>query len=353
VSVGKVRVHALAFSADAKRLVVAAGDALLVFPVTTRGAANPIWRVDAAHGGSLVHALDMCGDRIVTGGADCAVRVWDAATASPVGCFQGHTAPVLAVAMRAPGAVIASASEDGTARIWFTRTGKCTHVLEGHDGPVLGVDCATHMECVATGSSDGTARIWGIGRRGTGAREGNSSNGMEKTPAEGKAMAIAPDVVLRGHVGAVTCVRFGAKRTAGLIFTAGEDGTSRAWETGAHFRSGTGASRKREQPTGPAGAGSELVSASYVFRGHSGPLTCIALGEHAEVLATASSDKAIKLWVVREGGRMARSLAGGGVVTAVAFTAGHTTLAASGTSGGNVKVWGIVPSGGAARGPAW
>jgi WD40 repeat protein len=58
------------------------------------------------------------GKRIASGGADAAVRVWDAATGKEARAYEGHALLVRRVAVFPAGKRIASASLDGTARIW-------------------------------------------------------------------------------------------------------------------------------------------------------------------------------------------------------------------------------------------
>ena len=83
---------------------------------------------------------------IVSGGDDATVRVWDAATGTPVGAvLTGHTGPVWAVACaRVDGRdVIVSGGDDGTVRVWDAATGTPVGaVLTGHTGPVWAVACA-------------------------------------------------------------------------------------------------------------------------------------------------------------------------------------------------------------------
>jgi WD40 repeat protein len=58
------------------------------------------------------------GRRLVTGGVDGAVRLWDAATGRPLAVLHEHADVVNAVSFGPDGRTILSASDDRTARIY-------------------------------------------------------------------------------------------------------------------------------------------------------------------------------------------------------------------------------------------
>ena len=58
------------------------------------------------------------GKRLVSGGYDNLVRVWDAESGKELRQYEGHSGAVGGVAFFPDGKRIASASFDGTARIW-------------------------------------------------------------------------------------------------------------------------------------------------------------------------------------------------------------------------------------------
>ena len=57
------------------------------------------------------------GDRIVSGGADGTVRLWDAASGAELLVLRGHEGAVRAAAFSADGARIVSGGEDKTVRV--------------------------------------------------------------------------------------------------------------------------------------------------------------------------------------------------------------------------------------------
>lgn len=109
--------------------------------------------------------------RLLSGGYDSAVFVWDAAGAGgePLLALLGHTGAVVCAAVDGAGARAVTASWDGTARVWDLAAGCCVAVLAGHTSAVWA--CAWlpgsssgggsgGAERVVTGSADRTVRVW-------------------------------------------------------------------------------------------------------------------------------------------------------------------------------------------------
>jgi hypothetical protein len=63
------------------------------------------------------------GTRLLTGGGDDGVRVWDAATAEPLHQLTGHTGGVRAVAWSPDGTRLLTGGGDGTVRVWDATSG--------------------------------------------------------------------------------------------------------------------------------------------------------------------------------------------------------------------------------------
>lgn len=76
--------------------------------------------------------------------------------------LNGHQQGVRSLSLSSRGRLI-SGGEDKTIRIWNLETGKCEEILDGHDDfvrVVLGIG----EDRIVSGSRDNSLRIWDIGK---------------------------------------------------------------------------------------------------------------------------------------------------------------------------------------------
>lgn len=155
--------------------------------------------------------------------------------------IPGHSAPILATQFspRSSSRMV-SGSGDNTARIFDCDTGTSVHVLSGHTSWVLAVSWSPDDQRIATGSMDNTVRLF---NPVTGKQVGNPMKGHTKwvtslawepyhseKPGEPRLASASKDstvrvwstnqqtidLVLSGHKGSVSCVKWGG---TGLIYT--------------------------------------------------------------------------------------------------------------------------------------
>ncbi len=114
---------------------------------------------------SEVVAVAFSGDgtRLLSGGLDDTVRIWNSASGALLRTLTGHQGDVTSVAWSPDGRLVLSGSEDKTARLWDAQTGKPTRVLVGHSAYVTQVAFAPDGKHVMTASLDGSTRLWNLG----------------------------------------------------------------------------------------------------------------------------------------------------------------------------------------------
>src|SRR5215475_9013759 len=82
-------------------------------------------------------------NRIVSGGWDATVRIWDPDSGEELRTLRGHSDRVNAVVVVGGADRIVSAGWDGTVRIWDADSGEELRTLRGHDGIVKAMAVGT------------------------------------------------------------------------------------------------------------------------------------------------------------------------------------------------------------------
>ena len=173
-------VRSLAISSDGKSAISGSFDTSAIIWSMTRNAADQVLRFHE----SAVNAVAILPDgRYVTGGEDGKIAIWSAGEAKPQRTFEGHTAPIVGLAVSRDGATIASASWDRTIRLWPVVGGEA-RVLSGHDQNVNGVAFAPDGKSLVSAGYDATVRVWPLA--------GGAAT-IVTLPTPLNAVAIAPD----------------------------------------------------------------------------------------------------------------------------------------------------------------
>jgi uncharacterized protein with WD repeat len=201
--------------------------------------------------------------------------IWDAASGEQLLVVDGHSAPVIAVALSPDGGQLATAAADGTAMIWpvnlseaATRLTAPDHILTGHTAEVTDVLFSPDGALIATAGRDDVIKLW------------DAASGAEI-------------VTLAGHEGSVRDIAFSPDGAE--LFSAASDNSARIWTVSS------GAER-------------------LVLNGHSDRLTDLALSPDGSRLATASWDGTIKVWDTASGSELLSFPGDSARVYAVAFS---------------------------------
>jgi WD40 repeat protein len=150
----------MALSADGTRVALAGFDGVPAVhdpaspgsqPTQLRGHEGAVWSM----------AFDAGGQRLVTGGDDRTVRIWDLGTGR--GRVVGRYGDaVLAVSVSPDGRRAAAAGVGGTIRLWGLAGEGPGAELEGHQGVVSTLGFSPDGRLLASGGSDRTVRVWDL-----------------------------------------------------------------------------------------------------------------------------------------------------------------------------------------------
>jgi WD40 repeat protein/sterol desaturase/sphingolipid hydroxylase (fatty acid hydroxylase superfamily) len=272
-------------------------------------------------------AISADGRRIVSGGDDGTVRVWDAAMGTTILTLTGHTRPVRSVAITADGRRIISGSFDRTVKVWDGATGREEFTLTGHTAPVLAAAVSADGQHIVSGSVDLTVRVW------------DAATGQE-------------ELTLRGDPGAVPSVAISAD---GRCIVSAGWGTAKVWDgrTGREKFTLTGHT-DLVYDVAMSPDGQHIVSGSFDARvkvwdattgreqltleGHTGPVYGVAISPDGKRIVSGGKDRTVKVWDAAAGREELTLKGHTDSVTSVAVTADGRRIV-SGSEDGTVKVW--------------
>jgi cytochrome c len=174
-------VRALAISGDGTQAISGSFDTSAIRWSLQKNAAEQVLRF---HDGAVNAVVFLRDGRIATSGEDARIAIWPPGEPQPSAVLEGHTAPVVALAVSPDGTTLASASWDHTARLWDVAGGK-SRVIEGHQQNVNGVAFTGDGRALVTAGYDATLRIWPL--------SGGGAPAITTLPTPLNSIAVAPD----------------------------------------------------------------------------------------------------------------------------------------------------------------
>jgi serine/threonine protein kinase len=247
-------------------------------------------------------------------------------SAPPLAVLSANAGAVWSVGFDVEGESLAMGVEDGTIRLWDVSKASVKATLEAHGGTVWQTEFFPRSEMLATGGDDGLLKIWSL-----------SQSEPLKTfehPNAVRGLAIAPDEK--------------------VIYTGDRKGGLHAWSLEKPEEL-----MKTDQPGAIytvkisndgqtlATAGSDKIirlwnaatlKQKLPLTGHAGPIFGVSFDAEGKRLASAGWDKIVRIWDTSSGQLLKSWTAHPGDIWAVAFSPDGKHIATGGMEGA-VKIW--------------
>ena len=262
------------------------------------------------------------------------VKLWSLVTKQEISVFGAHNAKVNVVAINQEGTKFVSGSEDKTVKIWNLATGQEIRTLKGHTSGIHALAISPDGKVLASGGDDNSVKLW------------NLSNGQE----------IAN---FNSHNQRISSLAFDS--AGKTIYSGSFDGTIKIWDTDTRSLVRT-LQRKPSKIYSidfirkSGSISNNSVIGSYnnhismwnpdtgdkilTFRGHSQPITSIAVNSQKNLLASGSNDETIKLWNLNTGELLTTIKGHSGKVESLAFNH-HGNILISSARDRTIKIWQI------------
>jgi hypothetical protein len=240
---GQGPIYGVAVSADGRKVVGGGHEGVVRL---WDGLAGKELKQFAGHNGVVwAVAITPDGRRVLSGGFDRTVRLWDPLSGKEVRQLTGHQDYVRSVAFSADGRKVVTAGDDRTVRLWSAESGSELKQFRGHDHFVWSAELSPDGKRVVSGSLDKTVRLWDVatgeelkkltGHKDTVLSVAFAPDGRRAVSGSTDKTVILWDLqsgkalrTFTGHTGYVHAVAFAPDGRR--VLSVGQDGNVRLWD---------------------------------------------------------------------------------------------------------------------------
>jgi len=226
------------------------------------------------------------GNHIVSASRDRTLRLWNAETGEEIFTLNGHKIAVYACAFSPDGKRIVSGGFDKTLKLWDTKTGKEISSLHGHTGSIEACSFSPDGKYILSGSRDKNLKLW------------DAETGKEIFTLKGhtngvRGCAFSPDGNLIVSAGGI--LKLWNAKTGEEVFTLKNQKTDYVLTCAFSPDSRYIVSGGSNLTLWDANTGLEITT----FKGHEGGVNDCTFSPDGKRIVSGGGDKTLKLWDVK------------------------------------------------------
>ncbi|MGQ9896196.1 MAG: WD40 repeat domain-containing serine/threonine protein kinase [Acidobacteriota bacterium] len=150
-------IDALALSSDGHALASGGADDAIHFWDLISKTEQAMVRLSGHAPTSLAYLPD---GRLISGGRDGKLCVWQADETKPVQTVTAHSEAIRALALSPDSSLLATSDWNGVIKLWATQDLTNLTTVEAHDGPAQALAFAPNGQHLASGGADAVIHIW-------------------------------------------------------------------------------------------------------------------------------------------------------------------------------------------------
>eukprot|EP01083_Nonionella_stella_P148798 471656_1 len=179
-----------------------------LFNITPPNLKQKMWQAHSSDVCAL--QFDQTGKKLISGGNDKLVKIWDTGSGQALGVLRGCTSSILCAQYAPNYAFVCAAGNDCQLHLWNVKTQRQIRVYNGHTNKITSMAFTHDSRLIFSGSHDRTIKLWDV--------ESAACKYTMSAQSSINDLALSPDEYYLATAHLDGCIRFWSKRDRKKLF---------------------------------------------------------------------------------------------------------------------------------------